>query len=542
MGKYQLLRRLATGGMAELFLARAAAMHGFEKLVVLKRILPQHAESDDFIKMFLTEARLAATLHHPNIVQVYDIGEDQGHHFFTMEWVQGQDLRKLVRAARKTGTAIPLEHILHVITGVAAGLDYAHDKTGLDGQALGVVHRDVSPSNVLVTYDGAVKLVDFGIAKAAAFQSNTVAGTLKGKIPYMSPEQCRGEPVDRRSDIFSIGTLLWELTTGTRLFAGDNEIAIINRVAQGDVPLPSSVRPDYPAELERIVMRALHADPLQRYQRAVDMQIDLEDFAREARLPVSSARVAKFMRELFAEEMQQTAAQIQAERFEAANSGQAPIAVVPESHSEATSVDGIEASEVPSELRLRTPTPRVESAVSRSTLTQSEGPTRALGPDELPPPSRARWWIGAAAAVVAAVGLGGAYAWATSGAADDRAAAAGPPVVLRAEVPPEITAPTPTPAAPPVVLVPAPVRVETPAGPAGDATPPVAPSPTLAAEDEPAVVLEGADAERPGDKPKQATPAGKTTRKPPKPAEPKKPPATEPKKPKWDPDSPMPPM
>jgi len=303
IGKYQLVRRIATGGMAEIFLARAQSIQGFEKLVVLKRILPQHAESEDFIHMFLTEARLAATLHHPNIVQVFDMGEEHGALFFTMEYVRGQDLRTIVRAARKQHRPIPLEHILHIVNGVAAGLNHAHDKVGPNGEPLGIVHRDVSPSNILVTYEGDVKIVDFGIAKAASAQGATIAGTLKGKIPYMSPEQCRGESVDCRSDIFSIGTLLWELTVGRRLFAGDNDFAVLNRVARGDVPPPSAIRPEYPAALEVIVMKALQADRDQRYAKAVDLQIDLEDFAREARLPVSSARMGRFMRELFAEEL-----------------------------------------------------------------------------------------------------------------------------------------------------------------------------------------------------------------------------------------------
>ena len=316
LGKYQLIQRLATGGMAEIFLARATAIHGFEKIVVLKQILPQHAQSDDFIRMFLAEARLAATLHHPNIVQVYDIGEHGDSYFFTMEYVAGQDLRNLVRAARRAQKALPLEHILHIVMGVAAGLNHAHEKIGLDGRPLGIVHRDVSPSNVLVTYDGGVKIVDFGIAKAATAQSTTVAGTLKGKIPYMSPEQCRGEQVDRRSDIFSIGTLLWELTTGARLFAGDNEFAVINKVGKGEVPLPTTIRGDYPPELEAIVMRALQADRDLRYRSALDLQVDLEDFAREARLPVSSARMAKFMRSLFENEIRESQERLSFDRLE----------------------------------------------------------------------------------------------------------------------------------------------------------------------------------------------------------------------------------
>jgi eukaryotic-like serine/threonine-protein kinase len=539
LGKYQLLRRLATGGMAELYLARAAGMAGFEKLVVLKRILPQHAESDDFIRMFLTEARLAATLHHPNIVQVHDIGEENGTYFFTMEWVQGQDLRRLVRAARKAEMPIPLEHILHIISGVAAGLHHAHEQADHDGTPLGVVHRDVSPSNVLVTYDGGVKIVDFGIAKAAAFQSNTVVGTLKGKIPYMSPEQCRGEDVDCRSDIFSIGTLLWELTTGTRLFAGDNEIAIINRVAKAEVPLPSSVRPGYPPELEQVVMKALAGDPDQRYASAIELQIDLEDFARDARLPVSSARVGKFMRELFAEEIQNGVAQLQAERLDAATSGQAPIPVSISSIQRAAAEpnDGIE---IPSELLGGSSSSRAESEVSRAFVTRSERPT-AIDRDAAPRPSRGlRWALGLG---VLAVAAGGAIAatWMTR-SGDRSAPAAVEATTLRAQVPPD-------PDASAVVVKPT-------QAPAGDETrAPVVPPAAVASppkeQDEPVLIGdtsidakgEAAAAEDARDKKPHAKPGTRkagSERKP----EGKKPPATDAsKKPKWDLDNnPMPPM
>jgi serine/threonine protein kinase len=410
--------------MAELFLARAQGVHGFEKLVVLKRILPQHAESEDFIRMFLTEARLAATLHHPNIVQVYDIGEDQGAHFFTMEYVQGQDLRKLVRAARRQQMPIPLEHILHVIMGVASGLHHAHDKVGMDGRPLGIVHRDVSPSNVLVTYEGGVKIVDFGIAKAATAQVATIAGTLKGKIPYMSPEQCRGEGVDRRSDIFSIGTLLWELTTGKRLFAGDNEFAILNRVAKGDVPLPSAIRPDYPPELEAIVMRALQPEPDQRYPTAQDLQIDIEDFAREARLPVSSARMSKFMSELFAEEIRDTADEISREQSVAAPpvevqpahaydphtmGPRTPLAGIPVSTLRApdgTPVETLEGHEyTPSELRQH----GAATGSGPGSDTTSAGAEIPL--DEVPGRMRTGPVLAVGAGLIAAIAVAGALAW-----------------------------------------------------------------------------------------------------------------------------------
>jgi serine/threonine protein kinase len=303
IGKYELVRRLAVGGMAEIFLARTTAMHGFEKMVVLKRMLPQYAESGDFIRMFLDEARLAATLAHPNIAQVYDIGEHDGQCFFTMEYVAGQDLRKVQHAARAS-LGLPLEHVVNIVIGVASGLHYAHEQVDRVGRPLGLVHRDVSPSNIIVTYAGGVKLVDFGIAKASTAQVATAVGTLKGKIPYMSPEQCRGSKLDRRSDIFSLGTVLWELSTGSRLFRGENEFAMLNRIANGDVPLPSSRRSNYPEDLEAIVMRALEGDREHRYTTAQDLQIALEDFAREHKLSISSAKLAQFMGQLFSEEIE----------------------------------------------------------------------------------------------------------------------------------------------------------------------------------------------------------------------------------------------
>ncbi|MBC8070990.1 MAG: serine/threonine protein kinase, partial [Deltaproteobacteria bacterium] len=301
-GKYRPFRRLAVGGMAEIFLAYARSGHGFEKLVVLKRVLPQYAENREFMRMFLDEARLAATLDHSNVVHVYDIGEHAGNFFFAMEYVHGQSLLKVMRQITNARRWLPLEHALGIIIGTCTGMHYAHEKLGLDGTPLGIVHRDVSPPNILISYDGSVKVADFGIAKAAIATSTTAVGTLKGKIPYMSPEQCRSTPLDRRSDIFSIGILLYELTVGRRLFQAESELGIIHKIVNGIVPPPSQLLRGYPEDLERIVYRSLQLDAEHRYPTARALQVDLEEFAREYKLPISSARLATFMEEMFDED------------------------------------------------------------------------------------------------------------------------------------------------------------------------------------------------------------------------------------------------
>lgn len=306
LGKYELRGRLAVGGMAELFIARTTAIHGFEKLVALKRVLPQHASNDRLVRLLQHEARLAANLHHPNIAQVYDVGEYAGTYFFTMEYVHGKDLRDVVRVAVERGRWLPREHAVGIVTAVAGALHYAHTARGPDGRALGIVHRDVSPSNVLVTYDGVVKLVDFGIAIAATLDMNSGGQLPAGKIPYMSPEQCRDETVDARSDIFSLGILLWELTVGRRLFVSKgNPVALLSRISSEPAPRPSTIVPDFPPELERIVMKALEIDRAMRYTTAQELQVDLEEFARRERLANSPTRLAAYMQELFAPELRE---------------------------------------------------------------------------------------------------------------------------------------------------------------------------------------------------------------------------------------------
>jgi serine/threonine protein kinase len=297
LGRYTLLRPLGAGGMAELFLARADGIEGFAKLVAVKRILPHKATNERFVRMLLNEARLVAGLDHPNIAQVHDIGLEQGEYFFAMEYVHGQDLAHVLRRAPRH--KLHLENALHIAIGVCAGLHCAHIARDGTGRSLDIVHRDVSPSNVLVSYQGAVKLVDFGVAKAATLVSETREGVIKGKYGYMSPEQCLGDTLDRRSDVFAVGILLWEMTLGRRLYQFKGELASLQRIAYHDAPRPSTYDPAYPPELEHIVMRALARDLRQRYQSAEQLQIDLEQFALDHRLAVSAVSMAIEMRTLF---------------------------------------------------------------------------------------------------------------------------------------------------------------------------------------------------------------------------------------------------
>jgi len=314
IGRYEPIRRLAVGGMAEIYLARllGVGIEGFEKLVVLKRILPQHALDPELLRMFLDEARLSATLTHPHITEVYDVGADGDAPFFAMEYVHGANLRELMRAharsaGQETAVAIPLElgYAIEIVAAAAAGLHYAHDRLGPGGEALGIVHRDVSPSNVLVSYDGAVKVSDFGIAKWALQRTRTQEGTLKGKFAYMSPEQCRGRAVDRRSDVFALGTILYELTTGAAPFTGDSDLEILNRIATGVAAPPAwpEEKGVYPTALSDIVMRALAPDPDHRYPTMQALQVALETFAREASIPVSTVALGGLMQRLFADEL-----------------------------------------------------------------------------------------------------------------------------------------------------------------------------------------------------------------------------------------------
>jgi serine/threonine protein kinase len=302
-GPYTLLHRLASGGMAELYLGLLRGNFGFEKLVVVKCVLPFYEEEPAFIALLLDEARLAATLSHPNIVQVFAAGEIDGTYYIAMEHVEGLDLRGLLRRMVALGEQRPpLEHALLLIRQLLAGLGYAHDKCDFQGQPLFIVHRDISPHNVLVTHAGDVKIADFGIAKSAAqLGERSKAGVLKGKAAYMSPEHANGQKVDQRSDLFAVGVLLFELSTGKRLFKADNEAETLRLVCYEEYPRPSDVRPDYPPGLERIVMRALARDPAARHQHAHQMLAELEAFAEGARLFCSRLAFARWAEPFFAD-------------------------------------------------------------------------------------------------------------------------------------------------------------------------------------------------------------------------------------------------
>jgi tRNA A-37 threonylcarbamoyl transferase component Bud32 len=297
-GKYELLQPLAVGGMAELHLARVSGLGGFEKTVVVKRIHPRLLASEESHRLFLQEARVVALLQHPNIAQVYDVGLVDGQVFFAMEHVDGHDLRVIQWAAVRRYGGLPLAVGVAIALGACAGLHHAHERRGPDGEPLGLVHRDVSPSNILVSHDGWTKLVDFGIAKVSGGPTLTKEGAVRGKTSYMSPEQCRCEPLDRRSDVFSLGIVLYELTTATRLFLGRSELETMKRITEEPVPPPSSRRAAYPLALERIVLRALAPRPEDRYQTAEELQLDLEAFARERKLLVSAPEVARYLRGL----------------------------------------------------------------------------------------------------------------------------------------------------------------------------------------------------------------------------------------------------
>jgi serine/threonine-protein kinase len=299
LGKYRLIAELGHGGMADVYLAVAHGPAGFNKLMVVKQIRPQFADDPEFLSMFLDEARLAARLSHPNVVQTNEVGEDQGRYFMAMEYLEGQPLNRVIHRVSKVEGQLPLGMYLRILVDVLAGLHHAHELCDYDETPLEVVHRDVTPHNVFVTYDGMVKIVDFGIAKALSSSAETRAGVLKGKVAYMAPEQMRGERVDRRADVYSVGVMLWEAATGRRLWKGKPDVAILQEVMSGRAPSPSSVNPSVPPRLEAICNRALSPNREDRYATAAELATDIEALLEDRNERVTLRDVGKLVSGVF---------------------------------------------------------------------------------------------------------------------------------------------------------------------------------------------------------------------------------------------------
>ncbi len=305
IGRYEVLGELAVGGMAEILLGRLVGPSGFERVVVIKRILPHLGKRPEFVDMFLDEARTVARLNHPNIVQVHELGDDGGELYLVMEYLEGESLAGLLRRLITRGERLDSHLAVHIVAEACRGLHAAHDLTD-DGIPLDLVHRDVSPQNLFVTYAGAVKVLDFGIAKAADRIAKTEAGQVKGKFAYMSPEQCAGKALDRRSDIFALGTVLWEALTLTQLFRRPSELATLKAICELPIPRPSSVVPGVPLAIDEAVMRALARRREDRYDSAASLRKDLTLALREQRHVLEpEEELGSVMRRLFADRIEE---------------------------------------------------------------------------------------------------------------------------------------------------------------------------------------------------------------------------------------------
>ena len=304
LGTYTLLKRLAVGGMAEVYVAKTKGIGGFEKHVAVKVIHPRYSEDEHFVQMLVEEAKISVLLTHVNIAQTFDLGRHGEQYYIVMEYIEGADAYRVMRKSAEQKRAMPIDVVTYAVAEMCNGLDYAHRKRATDGSPLNIVHRDISPQNVLVSFSGEVKLVDFGIAKAASRSEQTEAGVIKGKYYYMSPEQAWGDPMDHRSDIFSTGVVLYELLTGRMLYTDDNIVVLLDKVRKADIAPPEKRRPSIPKELSDIVMKALSKSPDDRYQSAQELAQALSNFLYNANPTFSAARLGELMGQLFPEQAQ----------------------------------------------------------------------------------------------------------------------------------------------------------------------------------------------------------------------------------------------
>ncbi len=350
LAKYELLAQIAKGGMAEIHVARARDANG-DRVCVVKKLLPQHAANDEYIQMFLDEGRIAAMFDHPNVVRMHDFGSEDGSHYLAMEYLHGEDLRTVLRTLRGRGAPFPLAIALAVVSAVCAGLHHAHEMRSPTGEPLEIVHRDVSPHNVFLTFDGTVKVVDFGIAKSIDRDWETKHGTLKGKVPYMAPEQIKGRRLDRRADVYAVGVMLYELVLGRRpyVLATGGDFALMMAIARHDIRAPSTVDPTIAPGLEQILLGAIAYDPKARYASAEALQADLDTFVRSAHIDASTEAVRSFLAGLFEARFEDWRAAQQAQRDLAAHAVEVEAARAQrgtrdEDVAEATEVDEIDGS------------------------------------------------------------------------------------------------------------------------------------------------------------------------------------------------------
>ncbi|MCK5799232.1 MAG: serine/threonine protein kinase, partial [Deltaproteobacteria bacterium] len=301
-GRYDLLERIGGGGMAEVFKARSSGVAGFEKIIAIKRILPALASDSEFVALFIEEAKISAGLTHGNISQVFEFGQIENTYFLAMEFIHGQDLRGILKQFTASRKTMPVPLAVHIVVNISAALAYAHGRKDSLGHRIGVVHRDVGPPNVLISYEGAVKLIDFGIAKAKLRNSH-VTGNLAGNFSYMAPEQAGGKPIDHRADLFAVGSILYECVVGKRPFVADTDLGVLERVRHGDFVPPCQANTRVPRPLEQIILKAMKTDPEERYQSAEELQRALESFVQASRLNFSTKQLSRWMKTTFATDL-----------------------------------------------------------------------------------------------------------------------------------------------------------------------------------------------------------------------------------------------
>lgn len=426
-GRYEIIRTIASGGMGTVQLARAVGVGGFERLVAIKVMHPHYRTEPEFVSMFLDEARLAALIRHPNVVATIDVQDGEDGLFLVMEYVEGPSLKHLRHVSWKRGERLPLDITLRIFMDLLNGLHAAHEQAGRDGEPLALVHRDVSPPNILVGGDGVTRITDFGVARAETRLSSTRGGKLKGKLPYMPPEQLRSEPIDRRCDVYAAGVVLWEELAGERLFAAESEGALLHQILAGVARRPRDVVPDLPLAIDEVCMRAVAARPEDRFATAADFAEALEAAAMTSHTHVGSTRaVARYIAS-----QEGALTQLQSRLRPGGAAGATPAsspgpASAPVKPSASISSSGVSSSGVTPPVSQRTSGVPSGVTAGAATIDQSSvvGPRRA-------PKRRLGMWVGAAA--IAGVGVGGVMvALSGQGTPDGESAPAGGPAAERA--------------------------------------------------------------------------------------------------------------